>query len=265
MTEDCGKKFTDFLRIVARLRAADGCPWDRKQTPQSLKTYLIEEAHELLEALDSKNSQHVREELGDLLFLIVLLNQLHQEKSLFTMDEVLAGISEKMIRRHPHVFGNETSASDEELRKQWQAIKQDEKSAGDGEQTPFSSIPKTLPGLRRAQRVSERAARAGFEWPDPDMVFAKLAEELAELREAMAASSSQAVFEELGDVLFTVVNICRLSGNNAEEALNNTTEKFIGRFNRMEHDLKQVGSSTAIADSPTLLRLWQAAKELPAK
>ena len=254
---DSTKGLDHLITIVSRLRAKDGCPWDQKQTPRTIKSYLLEETHETLAAVDSKEPAAVQEELGDLLFLIVFLCQLYQEKGHFTMTDVLATINEKMTRRHPHVFGDAPTASEEELRDNWLAMKKKE-CGSDG--SPFSSIPKTLPALKRAQRISEIAAHRGFDWSDLTEVYAKLAEETAELQQAVETGTQQTVFEEFGDILLVLVNIGRMLRVKPEEALNAATGKFIERYERMEQEITRSGQSISELDNQKLLGFWQAIK-----
>jgi MazG family protein len=254
------KGLEHLITIVSRLRAKDGCPWDRKQTPRTIKSYLLEETHEALAALDSEEPAAVQEELGDLLFLIVFLCQLYQEKGHFTMADVLSTITEKMIRRHPHVFGDAPTASEEELRDNWLAMKKKEKKECGSDGSPFSSIPKTLPALKRAQRISEIAAHRGFDWSDLTEVYTKLAEETAELQQAVETGTQQTVFEEFGDVLLVLVNIGRLLRVKPEEALNAATGKFIERYERMEQAITRSGQSISELDNQKLLSYWQAIK-----
>lgn len=255
------EKFSNFLRIVSRLRAPDGCPWDQKQTPQTFKTYVIEEAHELLEAIDADDPQHIREELGDMLFQIIFLTNLYQEKNLFSLDEVVETISEKMIRRHPHVFGDETITSEQELRKKWHAIKSKENPEKAKEEGLLASLPKSLPALRRAQRVSERAARSGFEWPDIHHALGKIEEEVAELKKALATGEHEKIFEEAGDLLFSMVTICRLANTSSEDALSAATEKFIRRFAEMEKMLQDDGRTFTDLNTESLLDIWKKSKQ----
>ena len=259
------QKFIDLLALVSRLRAPNGCPWDQKQTPQSFKPYLIEEAHELAEAIDLDDPDHIREELGDMLFQVAFLNCLYNEAGLFTMEDVLTTIIEKMIRRHPHVFGDTKIASEEALRSQWNAIKASENL--DKAKTKVSALaipPPSLPALKRAQRVSESAARTGFEWPDLDSVFAKIEEEIAECREAINEKNSAGIFEEIGDILFLLANLGRLTNTNTEDALQAAISKFNGRFTAMESELRQSGKQFTDLDFNALLDLWrQNKKEAP--
>ena len=258
MTVDTG--LDQLIRLVKRLRAEDGCPWDRKQTPQTIKSYLLEETHETIGAIDGGEPAAVKEELGDLLFLIVFLCQLYQEKGHFTMTEVLATIHEKMTRRHPHVFGTAMAGTEQELRDKWLAIKKNEKKQNADNSLPFASIPRTLPALKRAQRISEIAAHSGFDWTELDQVFTKLSEEIDELKQAADTGEAQSVFEELGDVLLVIVNIGRLLRAKPEEALNEAIDKFIVRYTKMEQAIIQAGKSLAELDNEKLLAYWQAVK-----
>ncbi len=255
---DTLKGLDQLITLVARLRAKDGCPWDRKQTPATIKPYLLEETHEALAAVDSDEPTAVQEELGDLLFLIVFLCQLYQEKGYFTMADALETINEKMTRRHPHVFDDTSAASEDELRDNWLAMKKKEKKENGN--SPFSSIPKTLPALKRAQRISEIAAHRGFDWSDLSEVFAKLAEETAELHQAVETGTPQAVFEEFGDILLVLVNIGRMLRVKPEEALDAATGKFIKRYEKMEQNITRLGQSLSELDNERVLSHWQAVK-----
>jgi MazG family protein len=257
---DNTKDLDHLITLVARLRAKDGCPWDRKQTPKTIKSYLLEETHEALAAVDSEEPDAVKEELGDLLFLIVFLCQLYQEKGCFTMADALATINEKMTRRHPHVFGDAPTASEEELRDNWLTMKKKEKNDNGNRSSPFSSVPKTLPALKRAQRISEIAAHRGFDWSNLTEVFAKLAEEAAELKQAVETGTPQTVFEEFGDILLVLVNIGRMLHVKPEEALSAATGKFIERYEQMEQEITRSGQSVSELDNERLLSYWQAVK-----
>jgi len=261
MHDGPAQPFLDLINIVARLRAPDGCPWDRKQTPASFKSYLIEETHELAEAIDHDQPPHIMEELGDLLFQVVFLARLYEEAGHFTISEVIAAISEKMIRRHPHVFGDQQIDNIEDQRKLWLSIKASENDKSDKEPRHLlRSIPQSLPALRRAQRVSERAAQSGFEWPDLESILAKLQEEISELRQAKTANAPEQINEELGDLLLTVVNLGRYLHCNTEEALQGATEKFIHRFIDMEKILARNGTPLSATQKDKLLTAWEQAK-----
>ncbi len=256
------QKFNDLIAIVNRLRAPNGCPWDQKQTPQSFKPYIIEEAHELAEAIDLDDPRHVREELGDMLFQVAFLGCLYNDAGHFTLDDALATIIDKMIRRHPHVFGDSEVASEEALRSQWNAIKaRENQDKGKTRDNSLTLPPASLPALRRAQRVSESAARAGFEWPDLENVFSKIEEEIAECREAIAQQNKAGISEEIGDILFLLVNLGRLTKTNTEEALQAAIAKFDGRFTAMERHLQAEGKQFADLDFDALIALWRRSKE----
>ncbi len=258
------EKLAELIKIMSDLRGANGCPWDRKQTPQSLKSYLLEETHEVLEAIDSNGPDDVRDELGDLLFIIVFLCQIYEEEKKFNIGDAIDRISEKMIRRHPHVFGDSKAASEKELRKRWLEMKEEEKAVknnGKPEvQYLFDSVPRNIPALLRAQKISERAANTGFDWENNEQVFNKLDEEIDELKKALTTGDGKAVMEEFGDLLLVIVNIGRIININAENSLKESTDKFIERFNRMEKDIIGSGKLIANLDKDSLLDYWSSAK-----
>lgn len=257
------EKFLALLEITKRLRAPDGCPWDQKQTPQSFKQYLVEETHELLEAINDDNPSHICEELGDLLFQLIFLSNLYQEKNLFTLSDVIDSISHKMIRRHPHVFGNATVDSEQELRQQWQAIKNQENEQKTQPRHPLDSIPKSLPALRRAQRVADRVAREGFDWPDRAGALSKLNEEFKELQDAFAHDSHERITEELGDVLFALTVVARKADIDGEDALHAATDKFTARFLAFEKIVAGQGKQLRDLDTAALLGIWEQTKAEP--
>lgn len=256
------QNFLKLQELVATLRHPDGCPWDRKQTPESFKSYLLEESHELLEAIEQNSPDHIKEELGDLLFQLVFLNQLYEEQGCFTLAEVIEGIIEKMVRRHPHVFGDEKVSSEAEQRQNWQKIKAKEKKTAASHSDLLKAVPRSLPALRRAQRVSERAAQTGFDWRHQREIFAKLEEEIDEFRQALAAQDQENMVEELGDILFMLVNLGRFANINTEDALQAATAKFIRRFAKMEKQLENSDHSLPDLNTEQLLALWTAAKKV---
>ena len=257
------EKFLDLIKIVNRLRAPDGCPWDKKQTPQTFKPYLVEETHELLEAINDDNPIHICEELGDLLFQVIFLNNLYQEKNLFTISDVIDSISTKMIRRHPHVFGNQAIDSEQELHQQWQAIKNQENERKGQPRHPLDSIPKSLPALRRAQRVADRVAREGFDWPDLSGALGKVAEEFQELQHAFAQGTREQMREELGDLLFALTVVARKADIDGEDALHEATRKFTARFLVLEKTLAAQEKRVVDLDPDALLAIWQQSKAEP--
>lgn len=229
--------FLRLLEVVHCLRAPQGCPWDREQTPQSLIPYLLEEAYEVIESLHDGNPQALKEELGDLLLHIVLQCRMAQERGQFTLLDCLQALTRKLMARHPHVFGEQTVSGSAEVRQHWEVAKQQEK----GRASLLDGVPRTLPALTRAQRIQEKAAAVGFDWQTITPVWEKIQEELAELRAACAAADTAAVEEEFGDVLFSLVNLGRFLPCNAEEALRKAIDKFTGRFHGIEQELARRG------------------------
>jgi ATP diphosphatase len=252
------QRFDELVAIVARLRGEGGCPWDRAQSPQSMRPYLLEEAHEVLAAIDGGERAELQKELGDLLFQVVMLAQMASEEGGFGMDQVLAGINRKMIDRHPHVFDPaHVATGDEGDVAAWEARKSRERK---GRGSALDGVPTALPSLLRAHRISEKAGAVGFDWPDATGVRAKLTEEIGELDEAMAGGSADAIAEELGDVLFTLVNLGRHLPVGAEDALRLATARFEARFRRVEAELAAEGRTVYDTPADDLERRWRAAK-----
>jgi MazG family protein len=243
--------------IVARLRGPDGCPWDREQTHSSLRALLVEECHEVIDAIERVDDANLREELGDLLLHVVMHAQMAAERGAFTLEEISAGICEKMIRRHPHVFGESQAADTEAVLQQWEVIKRQEKGEATG---VLDGIAASLPALLRAQTVQKKAARVGFDWPDAEPVFAKIEEETAEIREALARDDQAAVEAEIGDLIFSAVNLSRKLGVDAETALTGTIKRFTARFRRIEETLGAEGRRLEDTPLEELDRLWDQAK-----
>jgi MazG family protein len=250
-------QFDDLVRIMERLRGPDGCPWDREQDWGSLRTYLLEECFEVAEALDRRRPPELCEELGDLLFQIVFLSRLATEDGSFTIDDVVRGISDKLVRRHPHVFGSEVAETADEVARNWEEIKRQEKG---GDRRLLDSVPRSLPALLGAQRLGEKAAQVGFDWPGPDEVLDKIDEETRELRSAIADGSAAAVQEELGDLLFATTMLARRLGVDAEAALAGTNRKFRERFSWVEAELQRRGGKLGEAELDALEELWREAK-----
>ncbi len=241
--------------IVARLRAPGGCPWDREQTHASLRAGLLEEAYEVVEALDRADDPDLCEELGDLLLQVVMHCQIASEEGRFDLDETARVVSEKLVRRHPHVFGETRLADADAVLGQWDRIKREEKG---GAATSALRDAPGLPALMRAQKMQTRAARVGFDWEDMEGVLAKIREELAEVEEAMPDRARME--DEVGDLLFSVVNLARKAGLDAELALHGATGKFIGRFHRMEEVLKEQGREMGGVGMPELDAVWSQVK-----
>ncbi len=231
-----GEAYTALVALMRRLLAPDGCPWDREQTIESLRRYVLEEASEVLDAIDSGDRSELREELGDLALQIAFISELARSEGAFGPDDVMRGIVEKLIRRHPHVFGDTEVSSSEDVIRNWETIKAREK-----QQRPMlDSIPKALPALAAAQRVSNRVATVGFDWPNAAGSREKVAEELGELDEAVAAGRREAIEAELGDVLFALTNLARHFELDAEQALRKTTDRFRDRFLHVERRVLEV-------------------------
>ena len=249
--------WADLIEIMARLRRS--CPWDREQTHLSLIPYLIEESFEVVEAIEGNLDGELCEELGDLLLQIVFHSQLATERGKFSVADVIDALSNKMIRRHPHVFGDQAVANVAEVWQNWELLKSQEAAAAK-RPNRLDGIPKALGALQRGQKMQEKAARVGFDWPDPRGVTDKLAEELAELAEARKGDDDPAIREELGDVLFTVVNLARRLGIDAEGALRQANEKFYRRFSFMEARAETNGRNLADLSIDELEELWQLAK-----
>lgn len=253
--------FEGLIALVKILRGDHGCPWDREQTPEQIKTYLLEEAYEVLEALESGNSKDVCAELGDLLFHIVFLARIFEEYGDFNIRDVVETISKKMIWRHPHVFGRAHVSGPDEVRDRWHEIKVAE--AGDKDTIPYSfldSVPKKLPALMRAYRIIERAAKLGFGRPDVNGIFKKLDEELAEFKSALKTENSEKSAEALGDLLFTVVNLGRFMRAHPEAALTRTISKFIKRFRIIEQVLRDQGRTLESVSPDEIDTLWEQCK-----
>jgi tetrapyrrole methylase family protein/MazG family protein len=255
--------FEKLVAIMDRLREPDGCPWDREQSYETLRGYLIEECYEAAEALDNGDIDGLREELGDLLFQIIFLARLAKEQRRFTIDDVLRGIAEKMIRRHPHVFGEERVDSSEEVLVNWELIKREEKRQRSGVQaaSALDGIPRALPALLRALRLGEKAARVGFDWEHPADILGKFEEEQGELRQALERGRTEEIREEIGDLLFTLAMLARRLQIDPEQALEATNIKFRHRFAWVESELERRGVALRDAGIEELERLWQQAKQ----
>jgi MazG family protein len=249
--------FAKLCNIVAKLRGPAGCPWDREQTNESLLPALIEEAYELAEAARSDDDAHFREELGDLLLLIVMHAQITSEAGRFDIEEVIGTVSDKLVRRHPHVFGTSDARDSVTVLKQWEAIKREEKK---GDSHYLSSLPKALPALVRAQKAQSKAARVNFDWKELRDVIAKIEEELREVKEAIESQQHQLITNEVGDLLFAVVNLARKCKIDAESALQSATDKFATRFNRLEDELKACGKKLGDAELPEMDAIWNQIK-----
>jgi MazG family protein len=257
-----GDAFARLVSLIARLRAPGGCPWDREQTHDSVKPMTIEEAYEVAEAIDERNDRELAAELGDLLLQVVFHSDIARERGAFGIDEVVRLVSEKMVRRHPHVFGGETADTPGEVLRNWEAIKQEERAAaGKGGDSLLDGVSKGLPAVMEAFQLATKASRVGFDWPDPQAVLAKLDEEVAELKAALAgARDPRAVEEEMGDLLFVAVNLARRLAADPESALKAANRKFRRRFRHVEERLRAEGRSPAESTLAEMDRLWDEAK-----
>ncbi|QWR78365.1 nucleoside triphosphate pyrophosphohydrolase [Candidatus Magnetomonas plexicatena] len=251
--------FEQLAAIVERLRSKDGCPWDKEQTPETIINFLIEESYEVVDSIEEKDHAKIKEELGDLLFQILFIAQIGKEDGHFTIEDVIDGIGTKMISRHPHVFGDKVCADSDEVLKQWYDIK---KSEGRHDDSILNGVPKSLPSLLRAHMIQSRASRVGFDWAAINDVSEKLDEEIAEFKSALteAELSSERVEDELGDLLFTIVNISRFLKLNPDAALRKTTNRFIRRFNYIEDRAKALGKSLDDMPLTEMDNLWEMAK-----
>jgi MazG family protein len=251
------EQFAKLCDIVAKLRGPGGCPWDREQSNESLLPALIEEAYETAEAARAQDNAHFREELGDLLLLVVMHAQIARETGGFDIDDVIGQVSDKLIRRHPHVFGTSEARDAGAVLKQWEAIKREEKNA---DLHYLASLPKALPALVRAQKAQSKAARVNFDWNEVHDVIAKVEEELRETKEAIQSRQQSIIEEEVGDLLFAVVNLARKCRIDAESALQSATDKFVARFNRLEDELKARGKKLGDAELREMDAIWNAIK-----
>jgi tetrapyrrole methylase family protein/MazG family protein len=273
------ERFDELVRLMAKLRAPDGCAWDRKQTHDSLKPYLVEEAYEVLETIDRKDMEGLREELGDLFLQVLFHAQIGTEAGTFTMDEVLQHLAGKLVRRHPHVFGDSQKGGDplhaDEVLARWEQIKHEERQQTGRPASHLDGVPKTLPALLRAFQIQARAARAGFDWPQVSHVMEKIEEEQRELREAMAPGSQETspagtteanserhdrVESEFGDVLFAFVNLARFIKVNPEEALRKAVNRFTDRFQYIEAQAASAGRTLEEMTLEEMDALWEEAK-----
>jgi MazG family protein len=250
-------RFRELVDLVARLRGPGGCPWDREQTPESLRPCLLEECYETLDAIDRGDPQALREELGDLLLQIVFQAQVAAEAERFTIEDVIADVAAKMVRRHPHVFGDATVTGSAEVVRNWSRIKAEERAErGKADASVLSGLPPALPALHAAARMGEKAARVGFDWPSPGAALAKVREEVAELDEALASGEPARVEHELGDVLFALSSVARLAEQSPEMALREALARFERRFRTMETAVRRSGRDIHALTASELDALW---------
>lgn len=259
MEEQTRDEFAKLTETVARLRSPGGCPWDRQQTHDSLKRYVIEETYEVVEAIDKGDPGKLKEELGDLLLQVLLHAEIATEAGEYDIGDVCRILREKLIRRHPHVFADREVSGVDEVLTNWEQIKRAEPGYEDRE-SALDGVPESLPALMRAAKISKKAARTGFDWPDIDSVFDKLREETAELRVAVDSGNREHIKEEIGDLLFTVVNISRFAGIDPEEALRDMLGKFAYRFQRIEEHARETGREVGQLTLKEMDQVWDEAK-----
>lgn len=260
MEDSAARAFGELVAIVNRLMGENGCPWDRVQTRESLKPYLIEEAYEVLEALDHNDAEKIKDELGDLLYQILFHAKISELKQEFDIRDVVQGLAEKMVRRHPHVFKEGELHTPEQVVDQWEQIKKTEK-AQRHHTSVLDGVPHHLPALKRAQKLQKKAAKHGFDWDRIDEVFAKLDEEIAEFKAAVLSGKDGEIESELGDILFVLVNIGRFKKIDAEEALRQTNNKFVKRFHYIESQVAKQGKTLKDTPLEEMERYWQESKK----
>lgn len=255
------ESFAELVRIMERLRAPGGCPWDREQTHASIKPYLIEEAYEVAEAIDAADPGELCKELGDLLLQIVFHAEMAREAGTFTVEDVVRGINEKMVRRHPHVFGDATVEDSQEVLRNWARIKSEERRDGP-DRSVVAGVPRALPALQRAHRLGEKAAHVGFDWTKPAEVLEKVREEFGELEEALAGGEPSRIAAEMGDLLFAVSSLARHLGLHAEDTLQGASDRFVRRFRHIEEQVAAAGGDIHATGPEELNRHWEAAKKV---
>jgi len=255
---ETGKLIEELVGIMASLRSENGCPWDKEQTRESIKPYLIEEVYEVIKAIDEKNVDEIKEELGDLLFQVIFHARIAEENGEFTIDDVMDGIRKKITERHPHVFGDTKVKDSAEVLVNWenQKIKENPKR-----KSILDGVPYNMPALLRAHRLQDKASRVGFDWPETSGVMEKVKEELSEIEESLEKSDLESARAELGDLLFILSNLGRFLGCNSEDVLNQTNNKFIRRFHYIEKNLKESGKKLEDVGLAEMDRFWEEAKD----
>ncbi|NLX46493.1 MAG: nucleoside triphosphate pyrophosphohydrolase [Treponema sp.] len=259
-TRKAAESFARLFTIVARLRAPDGCPWDREQSIQSIRGNIVEEAYELVEAIGEGEREHIREESGDLFLLAAMTTYMCEQEGSFSTAEALDSVSEKLLRRHPHVFGDSVADTPDAVVHQWNKIKE-QKEGRRKKDSMLDEVPRHLPPLERAYKLQKKAAKAGFDWPSPEPVWSKVEEELAEARQALARGETAELEAEIGDLLFSMINLSRVLGIDPGLALMRTNEKFSRRFRHVERGMKEKGLPMSAQALSAMDELWEKAKE----
>ena len=257
MNNSATKKFDELIKIIKRLQAPDGCPWDREQTNASLLPFFLEEVYEVIESVDNENWPELKEELGDILLHVVFQAVLAEKNGHFSINDSLDHVNEKLVRRHPHVFGDAKADEAFHAKQNWEAEKHKEKNR----KSRLDGVPKTLPALIRAQRLQQKASYAGFDWNEVEQVWDKIHEEIQELKEAQSENTKEHIAEEIGDVLFSVVNLARFLDIPAEDALRKTNKKFTDRFARVEEELKKRGKTVEESNLEEMDDIWNEVKQ----
>lgn len=252
---ETGRKFKDLVDIMSRLRAPDGCPWDREQTYKDIAAHTLEETYEVLAAIDREDYDHLREELGDLLLQVLFYSQIAREEGRFDIDDVIEEISKKLIHRHPHVFGEDKVKGSGEVVERWEQLKKEE-----GKKSVVGGVPAALPSLLKAFRLGEKTARVGFDWPDAEGILGKVEEEAHELHEARKRGDRDNIDHEYGDLLFTLANLGRFLKIDAEGALRRASDRFIARFRWMEEEAAKGGRELKSLSPEEWNELWEKAK-----
>jgi MazG family protein len=261
MSENAGEKFQKLVSIMARLRAPGGCPWDREQTFDSIKPYTLEETYEVLQAIDNRDWTELTEELGDFMLQAVFYAQMASEENLFRIDDALDAINAKLVRRHPHVFGEESAQSPDDVMTIWGRVKESEQQKkAKPREGLLDGVPRAMPALVEAQQIASKAAGVGFDWENPEQVLEKLNEELAEFAEARRNASHEQLEDELGDMLFVIVNLARFVKVDPEQALRRTNAKFRKRWGHIESKLRERGKKPEESTIQEMEDLWQEAK-----
>jgi tetrapyrrole methylase family protein / MazG family protein len=252
------RPFDDLVKLMTTLRGPDGCPWDRKQTLADLKPYVIEEAYEVVDAIDRDDRRELAEEVGDLLLEAVFIAEITREEGTFDIYDAVGHVHDKLVRRHPHVFADVEADDAEQVLVNWEKLKNEERKAEN--KSVLSGVPQALPALLKGSRLTEKASRVGFDWRATEDVFDKLEEEIGELREAVKRNSAEEMHEEIGDILFTIANVARKLNVNPEEAMQSTNRKFMRRFESMEAAVRARGKNLDQLTLEEMDALWDAAK-----
>lgn len=251
-------KFIELINIIKKLRSPEGCPWDKEQNLYSMKEHLIEETYELVDALDNKDIENIKEELGDILLHVIFHSNIAEEEQLFTLTDVIQTISDKMVRRHPHVFGNLNVESTDEVLQNWDEIKQMEKQE---RSSILDSIPKGLPSIHKSIELQKKARKVGFDWEKPEDCMDKVVEEFQEFQDAIASGNPAEIDHEMGDLFFAIINMSRFLKTDPDEALRKANLRFFNRFKFIEQQLKEIGRAPESASLKEMESFWNKAKE----